>query len=542
MGIYSRRGQAGNPRFGSSGFGADGCLQSGTVEAQADFSALHECLNANGGARAPCQAEYRQCFDIATGDETCADINACAGACDGGDVGCRSGCLGSGTAEAQRAYWAALDCFIANGGDQALCPAEVTACLNPVEAVDYCRLDFPGLAVILAGRQFQAYGVVYEPGITDRSPGTDADPSLIGEFGVGPDGSMPSDNPDWLWSPGAPNPGWNGDDRGEPNNDEYLVELGVQAPGAYDMAWRFSADAGATWVYCDGGEGSTDGYDPDQAGQLTVRPMPEPEPGDIRLVGGETPNAGRVEIYLQDQWGTVCDDRAGQNDSWGIENADVVCRQLGYPGAVEHLQSFGGGADPIWLDEVACVGNEARLLDCPANEVGENSCAHVEDVGVRCATECREDADCSDTQVCHQSNSEPGSPRICMERCDPFAAPCAGADQVCHVFGQGRGVCARPGPRANGGDCAMATSCASGLCVGEEGEQICYPMCDARDGSGCGADEMCVDLGGRPSALACPRLECAGRRRLVSAAWPEGTARRSRSSSTPRQCRLRPPR
>ena len=46
---------------------------------------------------------------------------------------------------------------------------------------------------------------------------------------------------------------------------------------------------------------------------------------DLRLVGGQVPNEGRVEICVNQQWGTVC------NDSWEETNADVVCRQLGYP-------------------------------------------------------------------------------------------------------------------------------------------------------------------------------------------------------------------
>ena len=46
--------------------------------------------------------------------------------------------------------------------------------------------------------------------------------------------------------------------------------------------------------------------------------------GDVRLVGGGVPNEGRVEICMNNVWGTVCD------DGWGSTDATVVCRQLGY--------------------------------------------------------------------------------------------------------------------------------------------------------------------------------------------------------------------
>ena len=64
--------------------------------------------------------------------------------------------------------------------------------------------------------------------------------------------------------------------------------------------------------------------------------------GDVRLVNGSEVYEGRVEVYLDGQWKTVCD--AG----FDLNDALVVCRQLGYPGASEVKGSahFGEGIDP----------------------------------------------------------------------------------------------------------------------------------------------------------------------------------------------------
>ena len=98
------------------------------------------------------------------------------------------------------------------------------------------------------------------------------------------------------------------------------------------------------------------------------------------MIGGETTKEGRVEVYYNGRWGTVCD------DDWDINDAIVVCRQLHFTGANKALRlaHFGAGTGPIWLDEVRCTGSEQILNDCPHDDFGDHDCDHSEDAGVRC--------------------------------------------------------------------------------------------------------------------------------------------------------------
>ncbi|XP_019947587.2 scavenger receptor cysteine-rich type 1 protein M130-like isoform X1 [Paralichthys olivaceus] len=117
-------------------------------------------------------------------------------------------------------------------------------------------------------------------------------------------------------------------------------------------------------------------------GLLSVLPLTEC--GQIRLIG-PTRCSGRLEVFHQGTWGTVCDDH------WSINNADVVCRELDCGTSLEVKKGafFEHGKDEIWLDDVQCTGHESSILKCPHRPLGESNCGHNEDVGVICSDNVR---------------------------------------------------------------------------------------------------------------------------------------------------------
>ena len=130
-------------------------------------------------------------------------------------------------------------------------------------------------------------------------------------------------------------------------------------------------------------------------------------------MNGSQPHEGRVEICFNETWGTVCD-YIGPYSGWNQSEANVVCKQLGFSEACEHIthnylfqcslfswmnilysdastSSFGRGSAPIKFAYIDCRGFESSLVKCSYQSNTESLSRCEEDiryfyniVGVQC--------------------------------------------------------------------------------------------------------------------------------------------------------------
>jgi len=114
----------------------------------------------------------------------------------------------------------------------------------------------------------------------------------------------------------------------------------------------------------------------------------------IRLTGGNS-TFGRVEVNVNGEWGSVCDDgmeSGGPFDPEGFSAALVICTELGFLGGEGDSVSYEpftslqvpNSSLPFHIDNLECKGNERSIFDCRRRS-GEN-CSHSrkEDFAVDC--------------------------------------------------------------------------------------------------------------------------------------------------------------
>lgn len=85
-------------------------------------------------------------------------------------------------------------------------------------------------------------------------------------------------------------------------------------------------------------------------------------------------------MFYKGRWGTIC------NRGWDMNDATVVCRQLGYKygNVIRGGPLRPDGIGQIWLSHVECTGREQNLTSCSHSGWGNNDCRHYQDAGVEC--------------------------------------------------------------------------------------------------------------------------------------------------------------
>ncbi|XP_028408888.1 fibrillin-2-like [Dendronephthya gigantea] len=219
--------------------------------------------------------------------------------------------------------------------------------------------------------------------------------------------------------------------------------------------------------------------------------------GPLRFNG-----SGRVELRRNGEWGTICGFR------WNINNARVVCRQLGYRNALRVLpgSQVPDGSGRIWSDEVRCVGNEKNLEGCPRRYPGWYSryCNHFHDVGVQCSYE--------DVDYCSLGLHNCNSRAQCINETNGFSCRCnpgyTGNGVSCNDFNE----CLFPNYCDSNALCTNSPgsyqcTCKSGFILNDKNGTVCQDVDECSDGIyNCPPNASCTNTDG--TFLCCEGSVC----------------------------------
>uniref|UniRef100_A0A8C9N7A9 SRCR domain-containing protein n=1 Tax=Serinus canaria TaxID=9135 RepID=A0A8C9N7A9_SERCA len=140
------------------------------------------------------------------------------------------------------------------------------------------------------------------------------------------------------------------------------------------------------------------------------QPIPSLPAGSlpVRLVGSPGRCAGRVEVYSGGSWSSVC------QEGWELQDAAVVCRELGCGTALEApgWARFSAGTGPLWLYSPDCSGSEESLWKCGRTE--QHECGSGNWAGAVCSGQCRAAPDQGLAEV-------PGGSWPCRDPLSPLA-------------------------------------------------------------------------------------------------------------------------
>lgn len=125
--------------------------------------------------------------------------------------------------------------------------------------VYWCQFHWPQTISMTTNDSIAAYARLYIAGLTDISRQTnDPAPNVVAQLGYGPPNTAPAGNTNWTWISAAPNSNYFVPTN-DNNTDEYYATLTIPKAGSYHALFRFSGNAGATWVYAGTSGGAANG-------------------------------------------------------------------------------------------------------------------------------------------------------------------------------------------------------------------------------------------------------------------------------------------